>query len=156
MKKAFTSVSALLLVVWYSLSVIGFDVHTCNASGETYIATIASGFACDDIHPEDHRQEHHGHSCCECCHSHQDDSDELKTKPCCTDDYLVILLTGVRSIQGTGDDSCQQIPAVTVHIAGPEHSYSYIFNNGLRAFHKPGSGGLPPRDMQAVYNIWRI
>ena len=155
MKNIFTSISALLLVVWYSLSVIGFDVHTCNASGEIYIATVAGGFSCDDIHPDGHKQTHHEHSCCKCCQSHQGDSDKLKTKPCCTDDYQVILLTGVRSAQDA-EDSYQQTLIETINIAESDYSYSHIFDNGLRAFYKPGSGGLTPRDVQAVYNIWRI
>ena len=155
MKNIFTSISALLLVVWYSLSVIGFDVHTCNASGEIYIATVAGGFSCDDIHPDGHKQTHHEHSCCKCCQSHQGDSDKLKTKPCCTDDYQVILLTGVRSAQDA-EDSYQQTLVETINIAESDYSYSHIFDNGLRAFYKPGSGGLTPRDVQAVYNIWRI
>ena len=155
MKNIFTSISTLLLVVWYSLSVIGFDVHTCNASGDVYIATVASGFSCDDIHPDGHKQTHHEHSCCKCCQSHQGDSDKLKTKPCCTDDYKVIFLTGVRSAQDA-EDSYQQTLLETINIAESDYSYSHIFDNGLRAFYKPGSGGLTPRHVQAVYNIWRI
>lgn len=155
MKKCITSLSALLLVVWYSLSVIGFDVHTCKASGEVYIATVASGFSCDDIHPDGHKQAHHEHSGCTCCQTHKSDSDKLKTKPCCSDDYQVILLTGVRSAQDT-DDVFQQVPVATLQTAGSDHSHSYIFSNGLRAFHIAGSGGLKPRDIQAVYSIWRI
>ena len=155
MKKVFTSITVVLLGVWYLLSVIGFDVHTCNASGEIYIATVAGGFSCDDIHPDGHKQTHHEHSCCKCCQSHQGDSDKLKTKPCCTDDYQVILLTGVRSAQDA-EDSYQQTLVETINIAESDYSYSHIFDNGLRAFYKPGSGGLTPRDVQAVYNIWRI
>ena len=40
MKNFLTSLTAILLVIWYSLSVIGFDVHTCIGSGETYVATV--------------------------------------------------------------------------------------------------------------------
>lgn len=155
MKKCITSLSALLLVVWYSLSVIGFDVHTCNASGEVYIATVASGFSCDDIHSDGHKQAHYEHFGCTCCQTHKSDSDKLKTKPCCSDDYQVILLTGVRSAQDA-EDSYQQTLVETINIAESDYSYSHIFDNGLRTFYKPGSGGLTPRDIQAVYNIWRI
>ena len=43
MKNLLTSLTAVLLVIWYSLSVIGFDVHTCSGSGESYVTTVIGG-----------------------------------------------------------------------------------------------------------------
>ena len=40
---------AALLVVWYSLSIIGFDVHSCTKTGETFVASIAAGVSCEDM-----------------------------------------------------------------------------------------------------------
>lgn len=157
MKNMLTSIAAMLLVIWYSLSVIGFDVHTCSTSGETYIATLASGFSCDDLHPESHQTPtHHGHTGCKCCHSHKEDASSLTTKPCCSNDFQVILLTGVRGMQDSdGSDECK-VTMRTVAPVGACDSCSNVHRSGLRAFYKPSSGNIVPRDVQAVYNIWRI
>ena len=153
MKNVLTSISAVLLVVWYSLSVIGFDVHTCSGSGKTYIATFVSGFTCADIHPE------HANAGCRCCDSHKEDtsSSRLDRKPCCADDYQVILLTGVRVSQ-QDDKSCDSSLTILQHDCDnwADNSYPTVFLAGLRAFYKPRSGDLMPRKIREVYNIWRI
>ena len=150
MKKTLIAVSAMLLVVWYSLSVIGFDVHTCRDSGQTYIATVASGFSCEDIHPETH-----AHTGCKCCHSHESETAQLDTKPCCSDDFQVIVLTGVRGSQEQEDsDSRTHVPFVGVPYL-PLYT-SDVFNSDLRVFYNPRSGDIVPRDVMALYNIWRI
>lgn len=157
MKNLLTSLSALLLVVWYSLSIIGFDVHTCTASGEVYIATVASGFTCEDIHPASHRTASgSGHSGCSCCHCHKEDASRVASESCCSDEYHAIVLTGVRGSQGADEDLLLQSPVAMLQIDCSDNISSHIFNNGLRAFYKPGTGGLTPHDIQAVYNIWRI
>ncbi len=157
MKNVLTSISAMLLVVWYSLSVIGFDVHTCSTSGETYIATVASGFSCDDIHPDSHKASaHHAHKGCKCCHSHKEDDSSLTTKPCCSNDYQVILLTGVRSSQDTDSEGGYKVALTLILPSGANGQYSNVYNSGLMAFHKPRSGDIVQRDVQAIYNIWRI
>lgn len=157
MKNLLTSLSALLLVVWYSLSIIGFDVHTCTASGEVYIATVASGFTCEDIHPASHRTgTHPAHSGCSCCHCHKEDASRVASESCCSDQYHVVALTGVRGTQDADEDLLLQCPVAILPLDGSDKITSHIFDNGLRAFCKPGSGGLTPHDVQAVYNIWRI
>ena len=97
--------SALLLVLWYCFSVIGFGVHTCNASGRSFIATFVSGLSCEDIHPEHDCASDHadagGHACC-CNHKHQtaccstaDQLPEYSTEDsCCSNDYHVLTITG--------------------------------------------------------------
>ena len=52
MKALLIKLSAMLMVLWYSMSIIGFDVHTCNGSGKSFIATFVSGTGCEDIHPD--------------------------------------------------------------------------------------------------------
>lgn len=156
MKNVLTSVAAMLLVVWYSLSVIGFDVHTCNGSGRTYIATVASGFTCEDIHPEKR-----AHTCCCCCgggcHSHESNAPELDRRPCCTDDFQVILLTGVRiGNESYASDMRESINACSFSDASIDYSDPIITHPGLRAFYKPRSWDIVPRDVQVSYNIWRI
>ncbi len=156
MKNVLTSMTALLLVIWYSLSVIGFDVHTCSSSGNTYIATVISGTECEDIHPE------HNQKRCSCCHHHDHTGDthesdqSLKTKPCCTDEWQMIDLTGLRTSDEQADVSycfCNS------DVFGPQHqsdNYSLRTSAHRRAFYKPDSGTIICLDFQQTYSIWRI
>ena len=153
MKNVVTYCVAAFMVLWYSLSVIGFDVHTCNGSGKTFIATVISGTGCDDIHPE------HDAPCCSCCQCEDEaDSDELRTKPCCSDDWQMIVLTGLRS----DDDKSQQLFAQSVnHFSASAMLQDFIENlnpipDYTRNFYKPRTGGLTTRSCQEVYNVWRI
>lgn len=153
MRNVVTYCVAAFMVVWYSLSVIGFDVHTCNGSGKTFIATVIGGTGCDDIHPE------HDAPSCSCCH-HEDEAedDELRTKPCCSDDWQVIVLTGTRN----GNDKSQQYFAKAMD-QFPASAVLQDFIENLnpipdytRNFYKPRTGGLLTRSCQEVYNVWRI
>lgn len=171
MKNVLTSLTAIMLVVWYSLSVIGFDVHTCRGSGETYIATVASGFSCEEIHPETHPAvghsadadrlsfhtdtEPHAHTGCSCCHSHESETAQLDTKPCCSDDFQVIVLTGVRSGQDSKDHSFHASMLCHAVLDFPSQD-SNAYYSGFRTFYKPRSGDIVPRDVMVSYNIWRI
>ena len=151
MKSFVKTFMAALLVVWYSLSVIGFDVHTCSGSGEVFIATVASGFSCEDIHPE------HSHKTCGCCHSHDENHDKMTKKPCCSDDYQVILLTGVRSDEQSGKNYCSEFSSKALfadECSCNNHLIQPI--SGLRAFYKPRSECMMVRNVQASYSIWRI
>jgi hypothetical protein len=157
MKNRLTSVVAILLGLWYSLSVIGFGLHTCSRSGETYIATVASGFSCEDIHSASHvDRDCHEHSDCGCCHRHETENEELTTIPCCTNDYHVIALTGLRCVQDSDDADWCNLEMTQLHHYGAEYPGLNIHYSGLRAFYKPSSRDIVPRDVQAVYNIWRI
>lgn len=155
MKNVLTKVSAAMLVIWYSLSVIGFDVHTCSGSGRTFIATVISGTDCEDIHPD------HAKSPCSCCHHDGcktcSDDDKIATKPCCSDDWQMIVLTGVRASDEhdhSDECSCGLWPCILdLHAA---NNCSDLNLHGLRALYKPDSGGLMPLDVQREYNIWRI
>ena len=97
MKDRILRFGALLLVLWYCFSVIGFGVHTCKASGRSFIATFVSGLSCEEIHP--------AHDCC--CHQYASDKyesaccsmdDHLPEYSaedcCCSNDYHVLTITG--------------------------------------------------------------
>ena len=73
--------SAVLLVVWYVLSVSGLDVHDDREHGHTYVVCSASGCDCEHIHPEAH------------CHDHAADADGecLADEECCSDDFEAVL-----------------------------------------------------------------
>lgn len=95
MKKILIKVAAVMALIWYSLGIIGFDVHTCNASGRSFIATFVEGISCEDIHP--------GHGCghehhdCTCGHHHSEETVVSYPQHCCTDDYQALAITGSTS-----------------------------------------------------------
>ena len=156
MRNMFMKISAMLLVVWYSVSIIGFAVHTCSGSGRTFVATVLTGLSCDDIHPEHHCS--HSHCCSEsdaCCGN--EDAQTVKKPACCTNDFHVLLLTGTSSEDGQRhfdeDASAGQIayalPCVeTFAFLSEEISHKVI--------HIPDSGVFVPENVQSFFGIWRI
>ena len=44
--------TSVLLTVWYLMSIIGFDVHTCSGSGCSFVTTFIEGMTCAEVHPE--------------------------------------------------------------------------------------------------------
>ena len=156
MKRTFTSFAAVLLVLWYLLSVIGFDVHTCAASGETYIATIATGFTCEDLHSNRHNHE----ECHSCCCSHHDDEKEeesaqsLDKKSCCTGDFQVISLTGVRACEN--NDYSDLLAGGFVVFSDSFEPANIPNLSHPSVFCKPRSWIGLPWNLQALYSIWRI
>ena len=49
MKGLLTKITAMLLVVWYSMSIIGFDIHTCSGSGESFVVTVDGFIVSDNV-----------------------------------------------------------------------------------------------------------
>lgn len=148
---------AALLVVWYSLSIIGFDVHSCTKTGETFVASIAAGVSCEDIHPE-HSCSSHG-SCCghdhgkNCCG--HDYRNEVTSGDCCQDDFHVLAFTGAVSPNDYRYDDCASdfVAYATEYLAQilvPTYS-----NEDFIKFKNPDSGITVP-DPQALLSIWRI
>ena len=166
------NISAALLVVWYCLSIIGFDVHTCMSSGEVFIATFADGVGCGDIHPEHHccgtsccqETHHHDHETSSCCSSehHSEpaghrDFQAVDTKSCCTNDYQMIALSGCR----IGNDSDEGFHFAKLLL--PYVAYIPDFNIASAKYHAwhisffdPESGVTPPGDICATFGVWRI
>lgn len=155
MKNMIKHISALLLVMWYSLSIIGFGVHTCLASGETYIATVASGFSCEDLHPDHHDSE--CQSSCKCRHhkSEQERSgDSYAMKPCCKEEFKVISLTGFRGADD--NDRFDEVRTLAMVQACPMLSIPEEPVSRQMSIYRPRSGISDSINIQAVYNIWRI
>ena len=161
MKNVITYCIAAFMLVWYSLSVIGFDVHTCSDSGETYIATVIGGTACDDIHPESDEPT------CGCCHhkcasekhsQEHEDKNGLRTKPCCTDDWQMIYLTGVRSGDDREEGGCQvfHLSAFPDCALPDVNSDLNLIGSPFRDLNKPRPKPVTVRTCQEVYSIWRI
>lgn len=156
MKGIMMKICAVLLAVWYCMSIIGFDVHTCNGSGRTFVATFAEGLTCEDIHPEHHCtpgqcRTSHDAGCC-----HEGES-ELNSPSCCSDSYQSILLTGFRADDDHRHyDECHSgiIPCIiSGHLCG-------LADRGLAAshmsFHLPDIGDIVPCDRQVAFSVWRI
>jgi hypothetical protein len=158
MKKFLMNMSAALLVVWYCLSIIGFGVHTCTSSGETFIATFADGLECADIHPE--------HHCCgaSCCLSEHHDpveehaaSQAIDAKSCCSNDYQAIVLSGCRTDNDSEDKYsfvkafCPCVTEIPVSlIASARYHAEHV------QFLEHDSGVLSPGDLCATFGVWRI
>ena len=154
MKRVFTSLTASLFVLWYLLSVIGFGVHTCTSTGETYIATVATGFACEDLHPA-----RHTHAACHsCCGCHHEDGTEtvgaVGLKSCCVAEFQVITLTGTRAYEKSQmfDNPVDSVVTMIDESVSSWSSGYFSYN----IFPKPRSLIGPSRDYQVSYGIWRI
>lgn len=154
-----------LMAVWYCLSIIGFDMHSCSATGEIFVSSIAAGVTCDDIHPEYMCHEHGG--CCghrhiePCCSHHgEGTAEEVNVaedhQKCCTNDFKVLELTGTNSYENQ-EQFCQSV-SVTCQYAGlclasgmlPEAADCCI-KYSLRS-----DSRVAMPDTQAYLNIWRI
>ena len=172
MKKFLMNISAALLVVWYCVSIIGFGVHTCISSGETFIASFADGVECADIHPEHHccgasccfgsHHDHREHSCCPAGH-HEDPAEEhdapqaISSPSCCSNDYQAIVLSGCRSDYGSEDKHsfvkafCPCVTDIPVsYIASARHHAEQT------QFLEHDSGVLWPSDLLVTFGVWRI
>jgi hypothetical protein len=153
MKGLMTKITALLLVVWYSMSIIGFDVHTCSGSGRSFVATFIEGLDCEDVHPEHHCC---GGSCCEkahsCCHQHKGVT--LKSKSCCTNDYQALTLTGTMPGDEGGQFLCGSLSTCLVAMSEIAYSIYPSYRAFNRLLSDSGLGQAP--DLQAVLGVWRI
>lgn len=156
MRKMLVKYMSALLVVWYSLSIIGFDVHSCKSTGEVFVASLAGGIACEDVHP-DHSCKAHGSCCGHQAQSHQEhhDDSQVAKEDCCSNALQVLELTGVYASSERPTDN--------------NHSYEYVLNVDLVAetmvpsvqrplltfLKHPDTGVITP-DRQAFFNIWRV
>lgn len=150
MKNLVMKIAVVLLTVWYCMSIIGFDVHTCKNSGRTFVATFIEGIACSDIHPE--------HHCCKCaCSHHQDSKSGIDADECCTDDYQVITISGCRTEAGqTVVDShfFDFNPALLAYCM-PVFSADYGCHINLKSKH-PESWDIIYDDICVIFNVFRI
>ena len=171
MKNVMMKISALLLSVWYCLSVIGFDVHTCSSDGTSHVMTSFTSFDCETVHDShvcaDDHHHHHSDECCSCRdHHHEGASGDcacrtsgethIHTQKCCTDDYQVIFLTGVRSGENHGhydECSCGNCPCLD---ACPSDAICLYASDKKEKHILIPDSGLIVSEFQALYNIWRI
>lgn len=152
MKKILIKVAAVMALVWYSLGIIGFDVHTCNASGRSFIATFVKGTSCEDIHP-DHGCGHEHHDCT-CGHHHSEETVVSYPQHCCTDDYQALAITGSTSdpSRESGDLSslCFHCNADYIFAPAPNASVS------LERVSLWLDSRFRISCSQALFSVWRI
>ncbi len=163
MKGVIIKVLAVVMTVWYSMSIIGFDVHTCSGSGRSFVSTFIDGLTCEEIHPEhscshvsSRPSDHEAHSCCG-DHHHDDKKPAFVAGSCCSTDYQVLQLTGiVPSDDQRGNDfisfsgsSYAEVYPVDVKVP------SYI-RTIIAYLYEPDPGHKPSCDRQAAFGIWRI
>ena len=168
MRTMLVKYASVLLVLWYSLSIIGFDVHSCRSTGEVFVASLAVGATCEDIHPEHSCsahggccQHHKGADCCYGLHASENTCDNggchVEKEECCSNEFKFLQITGENISENERSDN------------GNAHYYQHIFDVDLamesampvlqRPFMKyldrPDSGVVMP-DRQAFLNIWRV
>lgn len=150
--------------VWYCLSIIGFNVHTCSAEGVSHVMTSFTSIDCETIHGGHHHSCCHGE--CEADHHHHDASDDcscrtegathIHAKECCTDDYQVIALTGIRIDDNHGHyDECHCGHCPCVEATASETLPLLASVNIEDHIVIPDSGLIVP-EIQALFSIWRI
>jgi len=89
-RSVITKILALVMVVFYVLSMGGINVHTCSHTGNRYVTFLFEGISCADIHPG-HVHEHH-HDCASCCEEEHHDCDG--EDGCCRNDSHLLQITG--------------------------------------------------------------
>lgn len=153
-------ISAVVLAVWYLMSIIGFGVHTCMGSQRSFLTSFVSGITCEDIHPE-HRCGGSGHcsghdGCHDCGHGHEAGIPEFGSAPCCSDDFMVITLTGTAPSSENDFHGCHcgHCPFAAEL---PSDIRTLSAESGTHKINpKPDSGLIAPGDVQSVLGIWRI
>lgn len=166
MKDRVLRFSALLLVIWYCFSVIGFGIHTCQASERSFVATFISGLTCADIHPE-HKCDkglccsYASHDCGGdhahdggCCGHSEDDDMSVYPASCCSNDYLALVITGCENDNEDRTGTMSDALAFHARNVAPEDFHYKI--TSCKYFHKPDSGPWLNADIQSLLGIWRI
>ncbi len=168
MKTVIIKILAILLTVWYSMSIIGFDVHTCSGSGRSFVVTFVEGLTCEDIHPE-HSCDRT--SCCthshdNCCSGHAENCPEpvsgsgmtIAAKSCCSNDYQVLTLTGTvvsNNHEHFDECACCLCPCTALPVYAVPELY-HEGNNLLAYIAGPDSGAESACERQAALRVWRI
>lgn len=136
MKNIVLKYASALLAVWYCLSITGFEVHSCEATGDTFVTSVLAGTTCEDIHPEH-----------DCCDHHEEDDD------CCTNEIEV--LDSVVLTNADEDDHIQLSAMFSCLFI--ENNYDVLlFPESVELSYEPDSGQVIQPDCQAILNIWRI
>lgn len=154
MRKMIVKYASVLLVLWYSLSIIGFDVHSCKSTGEVFVASLIGGVACENVHPEHSCKSHGG--CCEHHHSSEQSGDKVEKADCCSNDLQVLQLTGVHMADNERfNDNVHDFQYTFDVDMAMELVMPTLQRSLLKYLEHPDPGVVMP-DCQAFLSIWRI
>lgn len=147
-------ICAVMLAIWYMMSIIGFGVHTCMGDQRSFVTTFISGMTCEDVHPEHHC--HGDGECHDCGHGQRSADLSFDSQPCCSDDFVVLTITGTApsSENDHGECHCGHCPIVT-ELLSDGHT-SLVRSEINRMMSLPDSGLIVPGDVQSFLGIWRI
>lgn len=165
MKNIGTRIVALLLLVWYSLSIIGFGVHTCSESNRSFLTNFISGVSCSDVHPSElckvsccsaqkHKKCCSHHASDEGAENHSDGGLKVVAKNCCHNDYQQIALTG----SGQSNVSEQSVLPVSMLAFCSASSFEFqdlAYSRIIQARTLPDPG-LCMGELRPLLSIWRI
>ena len=150
MRNVTLKISAVVLVACYLMSIIGFGVHTCMKSERTFVTAFVSSSACQDIHPEHHCAD--SHHCC----GHDEDALSFRPSACCSDDFVVLTVTGTIP---SGENDHYGCPSGdffnATGLLSEIHPLSVKSDHYMTIF-PSDSGCIVSGDMQSVLGIWRI
>lgn len=155
MRDIIMKISALLLAVWYCISIVGFDLHVCHRTDRTYVSSFVDGGSCHDIHPEHCCSKGHCTAGSVDPHDHAD-GPVFKSQSCCTDDYKVLTVAcdfpdnGIRSYVKVSE-SVVPFMDLTGGIS------SMIQYPGM--LYRPDIGHrsiIVCADAQSAFSVWRI
>ena len=138
-------VSAVVMLIWYSLSIIGFNVHTCSASDRSFVVTFLEELPCES-------------SCC-CCDHHTPEmpaeSDvSFDVSDCCTNDYQVLTSTTDVVDDGKRLQSFDRVSG-TGNFDGLIDVKTLLRESDLR-LGRLAHSILFTRGVHLVCNVWRI
>ena len=159
----FVKYTSVLLLLWYSLSIIGFDVHSCKSTGEVFVASLVGGITCEDMHP-DHSCKSHGGCCADhhevssCCGGHETEhaATHVTKEDCCSNDLQVLQLTGVNISANERFDCSVHLHQFVFDVdLAMELTMPTLHRTCLQYLKHPDSGVVMP-DLQAVFSIWRV
>ncbi len=155
-KNVFIHVFAIFVLLWYSFGIIGFNVHTCNASDRIFIVTFLEDMSCSSIHPSHKCGDVRG--CCCCSHHAPEPSGEAKVfidaPDCCTNDYQVL-----DSTTDVADDAKRIMTSDRMLYAGAFNTSAdartVSFNASMRMYPLSRSC-LGAREVHLFCSVWRI
>lgn len=153
-------ISAVVLAACYLMSIIGIGVHTCLDTERSFLTTFISGDACEDIHPEHHCGD--SHHCCgegechDCDHEQGPGALSFDSQPCCSDDFLVLTITGTVPSSENDYSECHCGLCTSAAELSSGIHFNYSISEINRLISQPDSGCIVPGDVQSLLGVWRI
>ena len=151
--KIHIKVFACLMALWYLVSAVGLNVHTCSGTGEVFVSSLAAGTSCEVIHPS--YGSHSEKDCC-CC-GHENETEEgVSKQDCCNNESVMLVHNGC-----TEDSfllSQLMVQALDMNCFAPETYALQGFNNEFiqRKIPEPDSIPYSQRDILSEISIWRL